>query len=261
MQGLIAQVGGSSAGAVVSIFASRQWDFAFYSDSESMFAPVGNYLEPMIGIYGGERDQWDLPDETASANASLPILVTPLGYSAILQPCQILLRHNFEWWSHPLLFIEDFGWRSPLLLTSVFDRVLDHVSVGVSQEGCLSDLWYKNLVSHFAGHSLQHADLGNLYDIEDSEAVTAFLTQNAFLRDLLVEAHGKIVEFFGEGTNVHLELVDDPDLGEDRQLYAVIFTSLATKDAIPLQESLDNAWWLDNLERASGKFNIIVEYV
>jgi len=100
-----------------------------------------------------------------------------------------------------------------------------------------------------------------IYQIEDMAAVDEFLKDNAFLNDLLVEAHSKIIEIFGSETNVQLELIDDPDFRGNPKLYAVILTPLTAMEAMPIQERLDNAWWLGNLERAHGKFNIVLEYV
>jgi hypothetical protein len=272
MQGLIAHFDRYSVGAVGTGFASMQFrreppaslraTVVAEGKWESLLAPIHNKVEPDILPYGNlyeiqigivsyetEQDQWEVPGESASANASIQLLAMPLyRYSIVVPTHQLLFGHSYALWNRPI-------W------TNAFDRALDRVSVGVSEEGCQSGLWYKSLADNLQAFAPKPTNLEHLYHIEDSEDVTAFLTQNAFLRDLLVEAHEKIVEFFGEDVNLHLELVDDPDLRGDRQLYAVIFTPLSVKEAITIQEQLDDAWWLDNLARARGKFNIIVEYV
>lgn len=215
MQGLIAQVGESSARVVGSIVASRLWELASDSHSESTFASVGYYLEPAIGRYVGEVNQWDLLTETASANASPSIVLYQIDI--------VLFRYLRE---------EHSPW---------------------------CEIFAKYSRETFS--TVQRTSLTDIFHIDDSAAIADFLTRNAFLNDLLIEAHNKIVEFFGENVDVHLALYDDPDSGDGQKLYAVIITPLAAKDAIPLQERLDEGWWLENLARAQGKFNIIVEYV
>jgi hypothetical protein len=199
------------------------------------------------------RDQWGLLGETASANVGAPLFKTDVLISisgAVEHLYQPSPSHAFECWG-----------ASPS--PSVFGRRQDWPFVGAYGQEYQYSLLYVTCpadvtVSTF---TLPVVTLEGLYQIEDSKAVTEFLAHNAFLRDLLVEAHDKIVEFFGEDADVHLELYEDPDFRADRQLYAVIFTPLAAKDAIPIQERFDDAWWLDNLAKAHGKFNIIVEYV
>lgn len=262
MQRPIAQVERSSAAAVRAVFASCQVrhppftslrSVATEPDLESALTLYRKKVESEFVAYVEEPDQWDLAGETASANADLPIFETSVLISIsgtvehLYQPFPL---HAFAWWS-----------ATPP--SSLFSRRLDW-SLG-------STYWHE--YSHFLLYRVCPAEvavwtstpqsdlLEDLYHIEDTAAVAEFLARNEFLHDLLVEAHNRIVEFFGEDADVHLEVCDDADSGGDRQLYAVISTPLAAKDAIPIQERFDDEWWLDNLMRACGKFNIIVEYV
>jgi hypothetical protein len=253
MQRSIAQIDGSSVRPVKAVFASRRLRHqpslqAAEAYLELKSAPYQEKDESTIVTIVGERDQWDLLSETASVNVEPLIFAEarPIESFAIQRP------QGFY----------GFGGPSKLYWPNMFDQA----SVGL-----LAVIRYKSQY-HFLFNAAtsefpwqapppQRAALEGLYQIEDSEAVTEFLVQNTFLYDLLVEAHGKIVEFFGEDADVHLEVYEDPDFVCDRKLYAVIVTPLAAKDAIPLQKRLDDAWWLNNLMRACGKFNIIVEYV
>ena len=264
MSGSVAQVDRSSVGSMRAVFASRQ--FRRQSADSLLSAAAEAYptlrgtvellsekVESEIVTRVEEQDQWDLPGETASANAGLPLFETPvfISFSSadehLYQPPS---SHAFAWWGtspSPIIFTRRLDWSLGSTYWHEYSHFLLYyicpVEVAVSTSAPQSVL------------------LKELYQIEDSEAVTEFLAQNTFLYDLLIEAHDKIVEFFGEDADVHLEVCDDPDFGGHQQLYAVIVTSLDTKDAIPLQERLDDTWWLDNLMRARGKFNIIVEYV
>jgi hypothetical protein len=264
MSGLVARVDSSSVGSMRAVFASRLFrrqsaDSLLSAAAEaywtprSTLGPLSEKVESEIVTYVEEQDQWDLPGKTASANAGLPLFEMPILISisgTVERLYQPFPSHAFPWWG-----------ASPS--PSIFGRRLDWPFGGVYRQEyphlllchvCLAEV----AVSTSTPQSVL---LEELYQIEDSEAVAGFLAQNAFLYDLLVEAHGKIVEFFGEDADMHLEVSDDPDSGGDRQLYAVIVTSLAAMDAISIQERFDDAWWLDNLMRARGKFNIIVEYV
>ncbi len=136
----------------------------------------------------------------------------------------------------------DLSSDSTATVSAYFDRLLDWIFTGIRQR-------------------IIESSIKLIYQIEDMAAVDEFLKDNAFLNDLLVEAHSKIIEIFGSETNVQLELIDDPDFRGNPKLYAVILTPLTAMEAMPIQERLDNAWWLGNLERAHGKFNIVLEYV
>jgi hypothetical protein len=260
MQRSIAQIDGSSVRPVKAVFASRRLRRqpslqAAEAYLELKSAPYQEKDESTIVTIVGERDQWDLLSETASVNVEPLIFAEarPIESFAIQRPYQLGLQYSF-------------GWPGKLYRPNIFDCSFDQISVGlfaiIRQRSPYRFLFNTAaLECPWQAPIPQRVALEEIYQIEDSEAVAEFLAQNTFLYDLLVEAHDQIVEFFGEGADVHLEVCDDPDSGGDRQLYAVIVTSLAAKDAIPLQEHLDDAWWLDNLMRARGKFNIIVEYV
>jgi hypothetical protein len=220
---------------------------------ESAFALNRETVESKIVALVEGRDQWGLPGETASANIGQPLFETPFLISvsaAVEHPYQSPPSHAFAWWgasSLPGLS----GQRLGGLSGDVYGQECSYTVLYVTRSADVT----------VATFTLPSVTLKGLYQIEDSKAVTEFLAQNTFLNDLLVEAHDKIVEIFGEDADMHLELYEDPDFGSHQQLYAVIVTSLDTKEAIPLQERLDDTWWLDNLMRARGKFNIIVEYV
>ena len=84
--------------------------------------------------------------------------------------------------------------------------------------------------------------------------VVQFLEENKFLLPLIEEAEQKVFSIFGQNQDIRLDLLDN-------KLYLVIYTELSVKEAMELEKKLDEEWWLSNIHRANGKFNIIVEYV
>jgi hypothetical protein len=99
------------------------------------------------------------------------------------------------------------------------------------------------------------------YQIEEPVAVSQFLSHHPYLANLLVEARQQISEIFGQATRVKLELLDDPEFRGNPELFAVILTPLTAEEGLALENQLDQKWWLDNLDRAQGKFNITVGFV
>ena len=87
-----------------------------------------------------------------------------------------------------------------------------------------------------------------------------FLWHHPFLVPLLLEAHGKIAEFFGPSPRIVLEVVTDPE-AEYRELFALVRTNLSPSAALACLERFDQEWWLDASERAQCMLNVDVEYV
>jgi hypothetical protein len=99
------------------------------------------------------------------------------------------------------------------------------------------------------------------YQIEEPLAVAEFLRQHPFLDGLLIEARQQISHVFGQATPVELRLYDEPEYRGNPELYAEILTSLTVEESLTLQETLDQNWWLDNLDRGQGKFHIMVGFI
>lgn len=79
---------------------------------------------------------------------------------------------------------------------------------------------------------------------------------------LLLEAADQIAAFFGQGTNVVLELFTDPDDEDDPgTLFALVQTPLTSAQARPVMERFWYGWWLPVARRAHGWLNVDLEFV
>lgn len=99
-----------------------------------------------------------------------------------------------------------------------------------------------------------------LYDFRRPREVSAFLQAHPFLFPLLVEAHGKIAEYFEPSTKPILEANTDPEAEGSQELFVLIPTHDTPEQALSRLDRLDQEWWLDVLPQAHGKMTIDVEY-
>lgn len=99
----------------------------------------------------------------------------------------------------------------------------------------------------------------DLFALRNSQKTFFFLTRNDFLVPLLIEANREIKKHFPE-SDLYLEVVNDPEAKDKRQLLLYISTKLAPREARPILKKLDNEWWLAALEKAQGKLCISLEY-
>ncbi len=90
--------------------------------------------------------------------------------------------------------------------------------------------------------------------------VSSFLQAHPFLFPLLVEAHGKIAEYFEPSTKPILEVIADPESEDSQELFVLILTHDTPEEALSRLDRLDQEWWLDVLPQARGKMTIDVEY-
>jgi len=103
--------------------------------------------------------------------------------------------------------------------------------------------------------------LRQLYIFRRPEEVYGFLKTHPLLIPLLLEAHNKIVQYFGPSPEVVLEVVTDPEAMDDRELFAFIRTGLPPDEALNKLDRLDKEWWLDEADRAEGELCIDVEFL
>jgi len=99
------------------------------------------------------------------------------------------------------------------------------------------------------------------YQVADAPAVRRFLYQNRVLADVLVEAFPRVQEFFGPQAQMVLRVVPDREVENDEQLFAYILTSQPPDEAMRRLDALDEAWFLDQLDRVGGLFNFDLEFV
>ncbi len=105
------------------------------------------------------------------------------------------------------------------------------------------------------------ASVSQLYEFADYFMVMRFLRNHPDLAALLLDAHDRLSEHFGDCVR-RLAVVVDPDSPDDEgELMVLVRTPLGPRDALAQLRALDEAWWLDALPRADGRMTIDVEYV
>jgi len=103
--------------------------------------------------------------------------------------------------------------------------------------------------------------LEQLYTFRRPEEVIEFLQAHPFLVPLLEEARSQIARYFGLSPKVILEVVTDPEAENDRELFALVQTTLAADEALCCLDRLDQEWWLDASDQAHCLLNIDVEFI
>jgi hypothetical protein len=98
------------------------------------------------------------------------------------------------------------------------------------------------------------------YLFRNKKQVFAFIQENPYLIDLLVDAYQKIQYFFSSCTEVFLQIVGEPESSNDKQLIAWISLSLNPDEAIARLDQFDEEWWLDEMERAQDKLCFTIEF-
>ncbi len=106
----------------------------------------------------------------------------------------------------------------------------------------------------------QVGGLRRRYEFKDDAAVEGYLKENPSLRNLLIEAHNKIQEYFGSNTPVAFDVLKEPDAKGSGRLFVLILTTLRPKEAVSSLDALDKDWWLAALTKAEGKVTIDVDY-
>ena len=100
--------------------------------------------------------------------------------------------------------------------------------------------------------------LERLYTFRERSDVLWFLERYPFLVPLLLEAYGKIGDYFPY-SQVFLEVVTDPEAVGDYQLVVFIATNFDPDEADDRFERFDEDWWLDALDQAQGVLCINLE--
>lgn len=104
-------------------------------------------------------------------------------------------------------------------------------------------------------------EIEKIYELTRKTEVVNFLTTYPFLTDLLLEAFGQVEKFFGLNPDVTLEVVQDLEATDERELVASIHTSLPPDEALDRLDQLDDHWWLDAMTKAQGNFCINLEFL
>lgn len=106
----------------------------------------------------------------------------------------------------------------------------------------------------------QISSLRKRYEFRNDATVEDYLEENPSLRNLLIEAHNKIREYFGSDTPVALDVLREPDAKNGGRLFVLILTTLRPKEALSRLDELDRGWWLGALSQARGKVTIDIDY-
>lgn len=119
---------------------------------------------------------------------------------------------------------------------------------------------YLSLVERKTLNSRLLSKLSNKYVLRKSLAVISFIEEHQELVYLLDEAYEEIRKYFSS-EDLRLELVSDPEIAEDQQLFVYIFTALPVTDALKKLDKFDEQWWLDRLDSANGLLNFNLRFV
>ncbi|MGH9803355.1 MAG: hypothetical protein ACRD82_23575, partial [Blastocatellia bacterium] len=76
----------------------------------------------------------------------------------------------------------------------------------------------------------------------------------------LLMAVTQVRTYFGENSQIALEVVQDPEDG-DRKLFAFVLTPLPATEALKRRDLFDEEWWLDASEQARGQLIFDVEFI
>jgi len=124
----------------------------------------------------------------------------------------------------------------------------------------VTTVWQESGLSTIRAFELQISSVEQLYIFRRRDEVISFLWAHPFLVPLLLEAHGKIAEHFGPSPEIVLEVVTDPEVENDRELFALVQTCLSPNEALYRLDRLDQEWWLEASLQARCLLNIDVEF-
>lgn len=98
------------------------------------------------------------------------------------------------------------------------------------------------------------------YILVKPSSIGDFLQEHKELILLLNEAYRELRKYF-LSEDLKLELVSDPEISGDKQLFVYIFTSLPVTDALNKFDEFDEQWWLDRVDRANDLLNFNLRFV
>jgi len=149
-------------------------------------------------------------------------------------------------------------------IENFFDRLLDRE---IRYDEVLSSIerfkeLFELIEKDFVGLEYLHRELtllNRIYTFRKPSEVSDFLSDNVYLVPLLVEAYGKIREYFPSAKLI-LEVVADPEADKEKELVIFIRTNLPPDEALDRLELLDRNWWLDASLDSDEKLCIHVEF-
>lgn len=101
--------------------------------------------------------------------------------------------------------------------------------------------------------------LAREYEIRNPPEVAEFLSENAFLLDLLEEIPAQIRQVFGDEQNLRLEFFLDPEDANYHRLSIGIPTKTKAEKSSLLLQKFDENWWFANERKSRSKILIDLE--
>jgi hypothetical protein len=98
------------------------------------------------------------------------------------------------------------------------------------------------------------------YILPQPSSVGSFLQEHKELVSLLTEACKELRKYFST-EDFKLQVVSDPEIAGEKQLFVYVFTSLSVTDALKKIDEFDEQWWLDRIDRANGLLNFNLRFV
>jgi hypothetical protein len=98
------------------------------------------------------------------------------------------------------------------------------------------------------------------YIFSKSSSLGDFLQAHKELVSLLNEAYQELRKYFSS-EDLKLELVVDPEIAGEQQLFVYILSSQSVTDALKKIDEFDDRWWLERIDRANGLLNFNLRFV
>lgn len=94
--------------------------------------------------------------------------------------------------------------------------------------------------------------------MENGQTVQRFLRSHPEVRKVVVEAQDYVTEYFGADAEVVLEVVQDPDMSQQRKLLARVVTEKPVEEAFEQLQAFGSDWFTDKFVETDGLINFDV---
>lgn len=100
--------------------------------------------------------------------------------------------------------------------------------------------------------------LERVYEFRD-RGVPKFLQTHSQLVPVLEEIGAIVPRYFGSQARLELEVIHDPENGQQGQFFAVIQTPLAGTTAMERLRAFDEEWWFDRVSAVAGMLTVTLD--
>lgn len=108
--------------------------------------------------------------------------------------------------------------------------------------------------------AVAHFCYSGIFQFKNYSEVKGFLKKNGYLANVLLPALAKVRAYFGENTQVALDVVTDIEDGE-RLLFAFVRTPFPVSEALARRDRFDEEWWWEASTQARGQLIFDVEFI